>query len=523
MTRRRQAGFSYIEVLVGIIILGLVAVGIAEGLAQSSLLIGHSKADTIAHNVAAAQLDQAHRIDYDDLGTVAGNPPGIIPPTQTVVQSGQSFTVATRVDYVDDQALGQPKNFVNYKKVAVTVTPVTGKTAAVTQSTLVAPPSIGAIAGKATAIVTVLDSKTDQPLQGVQVTIDQSTSPARTAPTDANGQVVFAGLDPSAIPPTDPKYQYRLTAVANGYVTHDSTSPDVMQQHLASKQTWNATIKMFKPTTINVRLRDKATGALITEAATTQIETAAPVQVESQFGTTGQFSFTQISGDPIEPGQYTVKVQPDCYKPVTLPPADMPTGYPANTTQTVTIDLEGLPHGYLDVRVVNDVNGQPIGGAKVQVQGGDKGIQPVIRTVDTNGWVHYCLEPTNNIKYVVSGAASGFATSSVLVQVKPNTTSSIEVRLRPVTNACGIRLDARAANKLVRLRGTGTNTYDQFQPTSSLAGAGFGTVLFPSLLPGTYLAYVENGFLNGDINWSPSAGKAVACVAGNPDLKYRVP
>ena len=140
-----------------------------------------------------------------------------------------------------------------------------------------------------------------------------------------------------------------------------------------------------------------------------------------------------------------------------------------------------------------------------------------------NGWVHYCLEPTTRIKYVVSGAAVGFATASVLITVNANTTTSIEVRLRPVVNGCGIRLDARAANKLVRLRGTGANTYDQFQPTSSLPGAGFGTALFPSLLPGTYLAYVENGFVNGDINWSPSAGKTVTCVAGNPDLKYRVP
>ncbi|MEW6582891.1 MAG: prepilin-type N-terminal cleavage/methylation domain-containing protein [Actinomycetota bacterium] len=523
MRRRRQAGFSYIEVLVGIIVLGIVAAGIAEGLAQSSLLIGKSKADTIAHNIAAAELDQAHRMAYDDLGVVGGNPPGLIPASRTATQSGQTFTIATNVAYVDDQALGQPKNYVNYKKVSVTVTPATGTTAPVTQSTLVAPPSIGAIAGKATAVVTVIDSSTAEPLAGVQVTVDQSTSPARTATTDANGQVVFAGLEPSAIPPTDPRYQYRLTAARTGYVTHASTSPDVMQQHLAAKQTWNATIKMFKPATVTVRLRDKATGAWVTEAATATLETAAPVRVESIFGTTGQFSFTQIAGVPIEPGQYTVKVQPDCYTPVTLPAAAMPAGYPSTTTHVVDVDLDGLPHGYLDVRIVDDVNGSVIPGARVQVLGGDKGIQPVIRAVDANGWVHYCLEPTNSIKYVVAGAASGYATASVLVQVAANATTSMEVRLRRVVNSCGIRLDARTPNKLVRLRGTGSTVYDQYQPTSSAPGAGFGTAFFPSLLPGTYLAYVENGFVAGDINWSPSAGKAVSCIAGNPDRAYRVP
>jgi type II secretory pathway pseudopilin PulG len=521
--RRRQEGFSYIEILVGILVLGLVAAGLAQGLAQSSLLIGKSKADSIADKVAAAELDQAHRIDYDDLGTVGGNPPGIIPASQTKTVSGQKFTVDTLVQYVDDPALGQPKNYVNYKKVVVTVTPVAGTTKPLTQSTVVAPPSIGAIAGKATAVVTVVDAKTGLKLQGVAVTIDQSTSPPRTAPTDANGQVVFAGLEPSAIPPTDPKYKYRLSAAFTGYVTHSSTAPDVMQQHLAAKQTWNATIKMFKPVTIQVNLKDSATGKPVVEAATTTVETDAPVQVESLFGTTGTFVFAQIAGKPIEPGQYVVKVQPDCYKAVTLPPADMPVGYPANTTQVVDVPLDALAHGYLDVRVVNDTNGAVIPGAKIQIMGGDKGLAPVIRGVDVNGWVHYCLPPTVSVRYVVSAAASGFATSSVLATVVGNTTTSMEIRLRPVANSCGIRLDAKVPNKFVRLRGAGGIVFDQYLQTSSLTDGSFGTAYFPNLLPGDYLAYIENGFVNGDVNWSPSAGKGVKCIAGNQDKKYFIP
>jgi len=525
--RGRQAGFSYIEVLVGIMVLALVAVGLAQGLAQSSALIGKSKADSIAHSIAVGELDQAHRIDYGDLGTVGGNPPGTIPATQTKTQSNQRFTVATRVDYVDDQALGQPKNFVNYKKVSVTVTPVTGTTAPVTQTTLIAPPSIGAVANKATIIATVVDAKTGLKLQGVSVTADLSTSPVRTSVTDANGQVVFAGLDPSAIPATDPRHKYRLQAAAPGYVTHTSTGQDVMRQHLAAKQTWNATLKMFKPTTIQVNLTDRTTGRAITEAATTTIDTDAPVQSESKFATNGAFTFTTIAGMPIEPGQYTVRVQPDCYRPVTLPPAEMPAGYPTTTTHTVNVPLDPLPHGYLNVRVVDD-GGRVIPAAQVQVSGGSADLAPTIRAVDVNGWVHYCLQPSAPIRYIVSASAVGYGTSSLLATVVGNITTSIEVRLTRVRNACGIRLElflngALQPNRLARLVGTGGIVYDQFLRTSGLAGTTLGTAFFPSLVPGTYLAYYENGFTGGAVTWSPSAGKAVACIAGQPDRRYRLP
>lgn len=523
--QRRQAGFSYIEVLVGILVLGLVAAGLAQGLAQSSLLIGKSKADSIAHKVAAAEMDQAHRIDYDDLGTVAGNPPGIIPASVTKTVSNQKFKVDTTVQYVDDQALGQPKNYVNYKKVTVTVSPLAGTTKPVTQSTLVAPPSIGAINGKATAIATVVDSKTGEKLPGVSVTIDLSTSAPRTALTDVHGQVVFAGLEPSAIPPTDPKYKYRLTAALSGYVTHSTTLPADMQQHLSAKQTWNATIKMFKPVTINVNLFDKTkrpSAVKITEAALVTIETDAPVQVESQFDVDGAFTFNQLSGRPIEPGNYVVKVQPDCYKAVTLLPADMPAGYPTTTTHTVDLDLDPLPHGYVDVRIVN-LAGTPIPGARVQVSGGPIGLAPIIRSADATGWSHYCLPPSvATARYIVSGIADGYASQSVLMEAIPGSPQTLVLTLVPVPNSCGISLNAGVANKWVRLVGATFAVNPDQKQTSSLSGVEFGKAYFPNLMAGNYVAYIETGFSStGAVTWS--AGKPVTCDAGIQNKVIPVP
>ncbi len=178
-----------------------------------------------------------------------------------------AYTIDRDVVYVDDPALGQPQTYVNYKKVTVTVTPQTQRAHRATRSsTPVAPPAIGAIAGKSTIIATVIDALTDQPIPGAPVTADLSTSPTQTRTTGADGKVVFAGLEPSAIPVNDPKYKYRLTVgLADPWVTHPDSIPALAQQHLTASQTWTTTLKVFKKATIHVNVLDSATGLPIGE------------------------------------------------------------------------------------------------------------------------------------------------------------------------------------------------------------------------------------------------------------------
>ena len=98
--------------------------------------------------------------------------------------------------------------------------------------------AIGAIAGKSTIIADVIDALTDQPVAGAPVTADLSTSPTQTRSTGADGKVVFAGLEPSAIALSDPKYKYRLTVgLTDPWVTHPDTVPAQAQQHLTASQT----------------------------------------------------------------------------------------------------------------------------------------------------------------------------------------------------------------------------------------------------------------------------------------------
>lgn len=508
--RSRQAGFSYIEILVGIVILAIVAGGIAQGLAQSSAALGTSKIDTTATKLAAAELDRAHRMPYDDVGIVGGSPPGEIAASRDQVVGSVTYTIAMDVAYVDDPALGQPHTYVNYKKVTVTVTPRASRAHAYSDSTLVAPPAIGSIAGKSTIIATVIDALTLQPVAGAPVTADLSTSPTQTRSTGADGKVIFAGLEPSAVGITDPKYKYRLTVgLADPWVTHPDSAPALAQQHLSSSQTWNPTLKVFKRATINVNVRDASTGQPVTERTHVVVTTPGPdVISDSQTDDTGLFSFTTLGGKPIQPStsDFTVAVQADCYPDASIA-RPVPTGYPTNTSETFDFSLARAPSGYLDVTLRSTAAGNPvIAGGQVQVSGGQGNIAPRVRDTDASGFARFCLGPSGSASYVVSAAKAGYGAGSVLATVNQNQTTPLTMYLAPSSTTGTIRLYAGQSNKYVRLRAV-SGTYDAAQSTNN-----FGYAEFTGLAAGNYTAYIATGFSGGTPVWN--AGKVVSAIGG---------
>lgn len=528
--RSRQGGFSYIEILVGIVILAIVAGGIAQGLALTSATLGTSKIETTATKVTSSELDRAHRMAYDDVGTVGGSPPGLFATTRTVVVAGVSYRLDVDVVYVDDPGLGQPQTYVNYKKVTATVTPQAARTRAYSQSTIIAPPAHGAVAGKSTIIATVIDAITDQPVAGAPVTADLSTSPAQTRATDATGKVVFAGLEPSAIASTDPKYKYRLTVgLPAPWVTHPDNVPALAQQHLTASQTWTTTLRVFKKATIQVNLLDAATNQLITERSEVMVTTPGPnVLTESKNGTTGAYTFTTIGGADIQPStsNFAVTAQADCYANATEQ-RPVPTGYPNNTSETFTFSMARQPSGYIDVQVVNNTTGVPIAGAQVQVSGGGANIAPRVRTADAAGRVSFCVPPSGSASYVVSTAQPGYGAGSVLADVALNARTAVTMRLNPSPTTGTIRLSAGSSNKLVRLQAL-VGTYDALQTTNGLTtevppGSGnfyTGNADFTGLAAGNYMAYIATGFSGGTPVWS--AGKVVSATGGQLRA-YRVP
>ena len=269
------------------------------------------------------------------------------------------------------------------------------------ETTLVAPPAIGAIAGKSTIVATVIDALTDQPVAGAPVTVDLSTSPTQTRSTGSDGKVVFAGLEPSALAATDPKYKYRLTVgLPDPWVTHPDSAPAQAQQHLAASQTWTTTLKVFKRATINVNVRDAATGQLITERTQVQVTTPSPDPLsDTLIGSTGLFTFNTIAGKPIQPS--ALELQRSRCRPTATRTARSPARCRPATRATrrrrSTSTSRKVPSGYLDVTLRSTAAGNPvIAGGQVQVSGGQANIAPRVRDTDAAGQVRFCLDPSGS-------------------------------------------------------------------------------------------------------------------------------
>ena len=328
----------------------------------------------------------------------------------------------------------------NYKKVTVTVTPQTSRARAYSQTTLVAPPAIGAISGKSTIIVTVIDALTDQPVAGAPVTADLSTSPTQTRTTGADGKVVFAGLEPSAIPVNDPKYKYRLTVGLVGSLGHPPgqrpgprpAAPDGradLDDHAQGLQEGHDPGQ--RPRLGHGPADRRAHGG--------RGQHPGPdVLSESQTGYTGAFTFATIASKAIPPSasNFTVTAQPDCYASGAIS-RPVPAGYPNNTTEVFDFSLARVPSGYLDVTVRSTAAGNPvIGSAQVQVSGGQANIAPRVRDTDAAGFARFCLEPSGTASYVVSAARAGYGAGSILATVNLNQTT-------PLHDVPGARADHR--------------------------------------------------------------------------------
>lgn len=506
--RRGQAGFSYLEILIGITILAIVAGAVVQGFSAAGAQVGRSRLDSVATDIAQSTLERVRAMDYDDVGIAGGNPPGTLTASRTRRVDNTDYLVQLAVSYADDPTPGRPRTYINYKRVVVTVTPQVPNARAITQSTISAPPNYGAVSGKATAVITVVDSLTDQPIQGVSVRLDGSTSAARVDTTGADGKVIFAGLDPSDPDPTSSTYRYRATATLAGFSTHpDSVS---VQQSLTAAQTWQATIKMYRPASVRVNVRDRATGQFVTERTEVRYTTPPPASISQAFvGYTGQFLIDRVNGNELQPSNTasTVVAIPDCYRSASGS-SPVPVGYPTNTVQTFDLDVDRLAAtGYVDVWVVDNANGKPIPGATASATGGPMATLdlPTQRTVDGNGYTRFCLTQSGSVPYLISAGAPGYGAGSLPASVAQNRTTPVTLRL--VKGTVGnIRLLASSSGVLVRLQGL-AGTYDLSQPTNA-----FGYADFVGLTAGSYMAYVATGFSGGSPVWS--LGTPVTAVAG---------
>ncbi len=210
-------GMTLIDVIVGSALVLIIFLALM-GILRASILVSNlAKARAGAASLASSQMEYLRGLSYDALGTIGGIPPGIVPPTSTVVIDNTTYVVHTYIQYIDDPADGLGTNDTNgiitdYKlaKIKVSYTAGGGVRSAALLSNF-APPGIETTNGGGTLAIHIVNA-TGAPVPGATVhIIDASTTPAVNLSTFSNvkGMVYLPGAATST--------QYQIFVSKGGY------------------------------------------------------------------------------------------------------------------------------------------------------------------------------------------------------------------------------------------------------------------------------------------------------------------
>jgi hypothetical protein len=364
---------------------------------------------TGADQLAAAQIEYVRSLPYDSIGVVAGNPPGVIsatPVAKTV--AGGAMKVATKVTYVSDPVLGStPNTFADYKQVVVTVTRASDSKQLSQKTTYVSAPGAAPLGGVdyVTVKSSVIDSALLTPIAGAAISLATGGSTVRSDVSDASGQSIFPALATAT---------YTLTVSMPGYVTlQEDAAPNAPSQSTPAKgTTWNSTIRLYKPSTITVLLKNSSGGAF-TGAATVTASSSRGTQTFSASG--GTLVIPSINGEQLVPnvaGGYTIAAQASGGLYSAAVNKVVPNNYPTDLTSTYTLTLNSYTTKTLTVTVKK--SGSTQSGATVQVTGGPANTL-LTGTANSSGVATFTV-PSGSGTYTVSaqkGSASGSQTTTV--------------------------------------------------------------------------------------------------------------
>lgn len=212
-------GFTLIELIITISLIGLVFVGIFGVLQSALVLVSEGKIRTTGNAIMVEQIEKIRSLQYSQVGTyiddgtctygvdcAVGSPAGPIPQTQSVELNNIDYQIESFVDYVDDPEDGTGDSgadpdsngvTTDYKVIEVVVSWAgrSGNDYLKITST-VAPPGVETSLGGGSLRVNVIDSA-GNPVPGLEVRIiNNTTAPTISQPgvTDADGRRLLSTL-----------------------------------------------------------------------------------------------------------------------------------------------------------------------------------------------------------------------------------------------------------------------------------------------------------------------------------------
>ena len=264
--RGKCNGFSLIEIIIAVLILGLIVLSIYELFIISLKINESNKARVGALALANLEIELIRNLSYIDIGTAGGIPSGDLDPIKTTIYNNINYTVKTDIRYIDDPYDGLiPVDLLNtdYKKVKIAVEWLEkNNIRTVDLTTIVVPEGMETTYGGGTLWIKVFDTAPN-PVTGANVHIfNDNVIPNIDAnyQTNENGEFILPGSPVS-------QEDFEIAITKNGYnssqtysTTPENPNPD--PAHL-SVQEGDVTIKLFNIDTLsNLNIQTEDDSAL---------------------------------------------------------------------------------------------------------------------------------------------------------------------------------------------------------------------------------------------------------------------
>lgn len=407
---RREVGVTLIETVIAISIFGIASTSLIAVLTSATAADGLSRQRSIALELAQQEVEYVRQLSYSNVGIVGGNPPGVIVATQQKVVAGLTYTLTTRIRWVNDPIASSFVTYANYKQVRVTITRKSDNKQLARVYTYLSSSTRAPYGGVNNAIINVntQDYALKTALQNVAVSLYDGPENTNDV-TDETGLVTFPALTPNPTSGNTSYYDISAYLSASYQTLREDIGPaspsptlgaTAAHIQVAPSQTVTTTIYLYQPVTFCIQILNSdgsaysnsatvdigqnlsSSSSLLRSADEFSLSTPAPGSCPSYGGNPSYLIVTgntalidDLGSEPLIPGvayEVGVRTPVGCTTSCSYAEAHaqlgQSDGYPNTLSKTFSVTLPSSPTATISCKVtVKNGSGSTVQNARVDV------------------------------------------------------------------------------------------------------------------------------------------------------------
>lgn len=411
MKIKNRQGFGLLEVIIGVAIFALFAIGIYSGTQYVFKVVFNSRLHIIETSILNEQIEVIRNLPFSEIGIINGSPAGLLDRNVTTTRSGVEFLITRTIRNIDDPfdgTIGGTPNDTapaDYKLIEVEIICTKcGQRKPARLSTYMSPKNLEGDANNGALFIKVFDANA-APVVGATVRVVANFSTSTIDITDTtNNEGMLRIVDlPAGIG------VYQINVSKDGY-TSDGTlastltnpNPTKPLASVAAQDVVTVSFSIDRVSSLNISTINNSCssiGNVGLQILGTKVIGIEPdvflINQNISTNSSGDYNFNNLVWD-------SYSLRPLSYNLLGSIPA-LPINLLPETNQPVQIILGSATTNYLLVAVKDSITGQPLAGATVRLSasGYDQTKTTGVGFVNQTDWSGGTgqLEFINNTKY----------------------------------------------------------------------------------------------------------------------------